>query len=223
MGIEANYRKYGEGALANYDYVDIANGLGYVELKGFTSSPAGVLTYNLDKNAMETGNTLPTLVDTHERRYTLINNGTSGAITFTTSAFNLPRIVKGKVYTNFTLVTSSTNTDTQIPTVTLYKNTDVLGSTSGAGTILSGDAINIAKTYNLSFNVSSTIIKRGDVLALKVSATSSGGNPRCWLEHDPLNRDVAQYVALTAGTHRAISAADNPTELNLFVPFKIDI
>lgn len=219
-GVPRVYRGLGEGALANYDYVDIANGLGYVEFKGYTSRPAGVLTYHLGKEVMETGYASTASIVSTERFAILVNEDTSGAVTFQTSEFNLPRILEGKVFVNFTLDTTLNNADSHIPSATLYLNDTELGTASGAS--IAGSAI--IHTYNLSFDVSKQKIKRGDVIKLKISSVSTdAGVSRVLLEHDPLNRDEDSYTFSGGDVRRNITASDYPTELNVFVPFRIDL
>jgi hypothetical protein len=218
MAIEAVYRKYGEAAVASYDYVDVAAGLGYVEFKGFTSRPAGVLTYHLGKEVMEPGYTSGAVLVNNERRSFVCNNDTSGGITFETSAFNLPRLLKGRVYTNFTLTHISTSAQAVTPTISLYKNTTLLGTCSGAA-VASGTPYH--QTYNLSFDVASTNIKRGDVLKLTISGAAVAA-AKTMVEHDPLNRDQASYTS-APDIYPGITATQYPTELNCFIPFKIDL
>jgi hypothetical protein len=218
MTIPVKYRSGGEAAVASYDYVDVANGLGYVEFKGLTSRPAGTLTYHLSKEVIEPGYTSGAVLVNNERRSFVCNNDTSGGIAFETSAFNLPKTIKGKVFTNFTLTQISTSAQACTPTIALYNNTTLLGTCSGAA-LATGTPYH--QTYNLSFDVTQTIIKRGDVLKLTISGAAAAA-AKTMVNHDPINRDQAAYTS-APDIFPGITASQYPTELNCWIPFKIDL
>lgn len=87
--------------LANYDYVDLSSGLGYVTYYGFADSVNGVATaYYLGGSTNLYSNTVS------------ISTATSSTTNFDSSPFKLPKIVSGKAYINFVVrntVASTTN------------------------------------------------------------------------------------------------------------------
>lgn len=212
MPIPVKYRSGGEGTIASYDYTDIADGSGIQLLYAFSSRPAGTLTYHLGKTALEPGNSNPALCTTHERRFKFNED----SVTFTTNTFNLPRVLKGKAFVNFTLDPTGAWGTTDAITITILKNTTTLATTTCEVSVAS-----TAVSFNLSMDIAKTIIKKGDTISLKFAAASGG--TQIYLEHDPINRDVEAYTDSGSASHLAITAANNPTACRLYLPFRIDL
>ena len=216
MVLPSIYRKYGEGSIASYDWTDIASGLGYVNFTCGTSSPAGTITYQLFKEAMEQGNSATDSL-LHER-YSVITNDTY--ITFALSAFNLATVIRGKVFVTFTVSAANGGTGNMMPTVQLLLNSTVLGTTTGSEITLASEI----KTWNLSFDVASVSAAPSDILYFKIKLTMQDAATvdHC-IYHDSLNRDRASFTPVAHGIFPAVTASLNPTELIVKVPFRIDL
>lgn len=223
MAIEAVYRKYGEGALANYDYIDIADGLGYTAFHGFTAQTSGAMNYYLSNQVLETGDASGSILsENHGQRSWLLANAGSGAgLSFSTSPFNLPRLVKGKAFVNFSLTAVTFYVPLKLtPYVGIYKNSTLLASTSGA---YFNSSVGASKTYSIALNLPSTNIKRGDVLTLIVSGSALTNDVYVYLNHDPINRSLPTHTYTGGAVFPGIVSSENPTELNCCIPFKVDI
>lgn len=209
--------------ITSYDFVDIAEGAGYVKFLCGSVSNSGTLSYIMLKEDIEVGNTSPTTVDTHERRYAWdIGTQNPGTITFTTSAFNTTKTINGVVYVIFTITSPHNNSagTTQTPAATLKRNTTQLGTVSGSGVKV---PVSTSKTYCLDFSVTNQIIAKGDTLSLTITITPGNADTaqRVYILHDPKNRNVAAYTNLSAWQVPAVTATDNPTEIACYIPFKI--
>lgn len=200
----------GENINVSYDWVDVADGTGVVELYCHTAGESGLFTYGMNRTALEPGSQENTYLGSHPRRYLF----QSGTVTFALSPFNTPRTVKGTAYLNFTLATlGNFGAGTNIFTGSVLKNSTTLGTASGS--------INVAgniKTYNLAVTIPQTNFKIGDTLKVAITSSTSG---TMTLEHDPQNRSVSSFL-MGGNTHAAITASENPTKCMAYIPFKID-
>lgn len=221
-----NYRTGGD-IQASYDFNDIANGLGYIEFIGQTSTEAAATTWGLTSNpALDPGElaVVLSLEAINPRWSVLMPHATTGSRSFTSTSFNLQRVIKGKVYVSFTIATSDNHDEATTLTATLYKNSTSIGSTTASVT---GDP-NQVSTYCMSFNVNQTTIAKGDTIKITISGSSANANSTdIMLYHDALNRDVdllnpPSVGGLNIGDYAAVTAATNPTEFILRVPFIIN-
>lgn len=209
MALPAVYRKGGKEFNVSYDWTDVADGTGIVELYCFAAGESGAFTYHLGKTAIEPGSMENTTPASHNRRFLFA----SSAVTFDLGEFNTPRIVRGNGMFNFTLATLGAFTGTAIVSAAILKNDTTLATASCSITI----AGNI-KSYNLQTPITQTNFKRGDNLKVKFWTTSSN----LMLEHDPQNRSISSFVvAGGAGTHAALTASENPSKCMVYIPFKI--
>lgn len=214
MALPIIYRGAGENPTANYDFSDISDGTGTQEYILFTSSPLGTLTYHMGRRVLDPGYTDPTTVANHELRSVITSTGK----TFELQAFTMPQIVKGTAFVNFTLSTTSSVGPNHTPTVTIYKNSTSIASTSGAFLI----STSTNKTYNLSLTIPRTMFKRGDQLKVKIECVSTGG--QVFVQHDPLERDVTGYTPTGAiGNHPAVTAATNTTKATAIIPYELNL
>lgn len=221
-----SFLRSSEGAVANYNYTDVANGSGYIVFTCGSTSNAGTLAYTLDEEAREVGNTDPTTVDAHERRFLaeIVASTTWAEVTFSTSPFNLPRTINGTAYFVFTLASPHNNTaaETQAPNVNLKINSTSIGNVSGSSVKIPASGV---KTYCLSLSITDKVIQKGDVLKLTFTMVSGGTSAaqRIAVLHDPLNRDVSAYTCFSTWNIPAVTASNNPSKFLAYIPFKIDV
>lgn len=207
MPVPIHYRRSAEGAIASYDYVDLAEGTGIVTVYGFGSDASGAITQALDRNIIEPG-TEQLLSGWYPKRSKI-----DAEQFFSLSAFNLPKTVKGNCYITFTWVTFvNSGTVVRQIRVKVYKNTTLLATEE---TTTHSTAATKTYTTNLKIPISLTHFKKGDVF--KVSFIGIGsGDGNCYLMHDPENRDFTEAAP-------NITAATNPTALKVYIPFRIDL
>jgi hypothetical protein len=74
------------------------------------------------------------------------------------------------------------------------------------------------KTYNLNLTIPQTNFAKGDVFGVKFSAYDDQNGGTYEICHDPLSRDIA-----ASGAMPTVNATNNPTDINIQLPFKIDI
>jgi hypothetical protein len=220
-GVPEVFRSGGGNAVASYDYTEIASGLGYVEFTCATSSPAGTLTYHLTDKAFEVGYTNPSSVVNYERAFNILypTTGRNVTLDFVSSPFSLARTLKGKCFIQFTITNSAGSTGTLTPTISLLVNSTVVGTTTGA---VSSPDPSVIKTYCVSFDLTQTVVKKGDTLTLRINATTAS-DVNYYLYHDPLNRSHAGYTPLGKSAVPTIDATQNQTKLTALIPFRIDL
>lgn len=205
-------------SIASYDYVEIAEGTGIVEFNAFTTDAGtdGSHNYHLSRFTLDPGQTSTDPTNSH--RYSYIGTS-SNAKTFLLSPFNKPQTLKGTGYVQMTITTSNQgNGDSATPVVEIYKNSTLLVTATGK-TILTVSAI---RTIALSFTIPQTHFAIGDQLKVKIYCNLSGAR-RPFLWHDPINRDVTGFTPQgSLGTLPAVTASENPTQLKVFIPFRLD-
>lgn len=196
-----------EPSVITYDWIDVASKTGYILFDGFTDSSG---SYHLSANA------------SYSKDVSLVTGNLQGTSseygTFTTSSFNYPARMSGDMYVFFSFDNAagagSGDADAKIE-VKIYHNTDLL-TTLDSHTI-SAAAASDAETAVISYTVSDTNIKIGDVLKITLKAYETGGSRACTvrLGCDPTN----------AGDTNIDTSADgcSTARLILAVPFKIDI
>ena len=183
--------------IVSYSYTDIAEGTGIINFKGFSTHSSTATTYALSTNDLYSG-TVSTKT-----------GHTALTINFDTTPFNRPQTAKGVAYISAGI--GGTNGQTPTITCTVYKNTTAISSgiTTGAVTTdgTTGNMVLIA------IPLTETHFSVGDYLRLKVVlSASSGAGDYHELGHDPKGRDTPSYI----------TGADVTTELNFFVPFRIE-
>jgi hypothetical protein len=211
MAIPDTFGQEEEQVIASYSFTDIADGTGVVTFYAFSSTVAGTYNYFLGSSALDSGNVDPTTVNSHNRRFKLTNNN----VTFSLSAFNLPRIVRGTAFVTFTLATTDGHgAGTGTINVSILKNSSTLATTTCTNV-----GNNTVKSYNISLNISETLFKKGDILKLKFDTTDS----QIYVMHDPLDRNITGYNDLATNAVPAVTASENPTKCVVFIPFRIDL
>lgn len=141
----------GQRAVANYDYVDIANGLGYNTF--YINPTLGLNGKDFPNNAEPDTDPIATFA--------------SGDNNFDTSPLNSPRVVKG----NAVVVVRTAGYTGRTIAFRVYLvrgGTETAISASVNGTVAATNYTNVA-----SITLTQTTFKKGDILRLKV--TTSGG------------------------------------------------
>ena len=203
MPIQNNYETGGR-ALANYDYSDLASGVGYQTFYGLAVNEglSGALSYILSENVRPTtqiGDSETASVVTIHTSGAFINAESDPAdsfdIDFDLSAFNLSRTLKGTAIAqipwgqNYTpsgalsgaIICSIRKwdgaTETDIASAAVQKRIN----TSGTQYILSTLEIPITEAWTFSDGEVLRVTVEGRVLA-------SSGNAQIGMAHDPIDR-----------------------------------
>ena len=204
-----------ESAIASYDYTDIADGAGYTTFDCFATTSSTATAYIMARNGSRTS---PGVISA------LFNNTTgTQTVEFITSAFNTPRILKGKVLlyiSHGSLTTNSSHPATSYVTATLKQNSTSLGSAiSPTGT--TGATIDTIFVHQnvLEINITTPVnIKIGDTLTLSVVQTCGAGgisNKVFYIWFDPLDTAITSSYTVNPTT------ADS--YLKVRIPFKIQL
>lgn len=208
-----SFIKSSEGSLASYDWTDLGEGTGIVELYGFTNDAAGTLGYILDKNAMELSQ--EGIVATGDEVRTDIS---TTATTFSLNAFNMPKVIKGICYINFTWIlrNNAAPVATAKVTVAIYKNASLLVTGDTQTFTIAAAPATTAHTEVVALTIPITNFKKGDIFKVKFTGVQVTGNITVFLHHDPYNKDFTS-------TTPNVTAATNTTRLRVYVPFRIDV
>lgn len=211
--LPSNFRgRYPSSAIASYDYTDLADGTGIVELYAFSSKPGGTLNYHLGKTALEVGGFVGDTTNAPTERRFLFNNN---SVSFDLGDFNSVRTVKGTAFVNFTICTLGGLSGAQTVTISILKNSTELASTTITTSAVAGDVT----SYNVFMDIARTQFKKGDNLILKFACTES---LHICLEHDPKNRSIASSWLIGGKSHAAVDATNNPTKCTVYIPFEIN-
>jgi len=205
MGINNTYQAGSPGAIASYDYTDLDSGTGIVTYNGGVSEASGASVKYLDKNVFDCGTQVLTGGD-----YTRSNMNT--AQTFSLSAFNLPKVIKGNFYTSFTTAYDNTNDCSWWVFIEVLQNSDVIASEYSE---TYADTVDAIRTHLVKIAIPQTKYKKGDVFSVRYTAIKVTGSSVIYLHHDPTNRDYGGTPGITAST--------NPTRLKIYIPFKINL
>lgn len=218
MALPVVYRGGGEQSIASYDYVDLADGIGYVTLYGSVTqiSSAGLLTKSTIYSDLIT------------RQGTI--TGTAGAKCFDIdfdNVINKPLVIRGKAYINIPMVgyQQAADGDTFVwPECYLRKwdGTTETNIATASGAMIRHNFTSPTHTYYhprmslVVLDVPLTRFKKGETLRLTVEAwgcENTTGTSIMNIGHDPKNRtDSASNFQST----------DN-TQLMFFLPTVIDL
>lgn len=233
MAIQEKIPVLQSSAIASYDYQDIADGTGieifygcFLELnteQGETPSYTSILT---SENSF-----IPKLIVNTVFRSAL-GLTTSYSIyagyekTFNLTAFNSPRIIRGRALIQncfcARLTTGASNTTRTKIKYTLQKNGVEIASAFSEYLEASADVYGSPKLVSVYIDVPQTNFKRGDVLSLKMEAwgkyvVSPGSDTYLKFGADTLNRDDP------AGDITPSTEVQETTQLKVYIPFKINI
>jgi len=207
MGVPQVYRKSSEPAIASYSYIDIANGLGYQKFYLATLEDDDNTHYILNTNSIYSS-----VIESNQI------NTTDKTLTFSTSDFNLPKVVKGEAYicigyeNNYGIQTDGT-CEVKVQKTSGGSTTDLCSYTGFDSSISSK---NDGVVFSFKLDLTETNFKRGDILKVLIhlDGDSSGGLHQS-VGHDPMNRDGSN---ITPSTQSSTTTASF-----ILVPFKIDL
>ena len=198
MGMPAIYRKQGEGALASYDYLDYASGVGYKKyyLCGADTSAGDI--YFLTN--------LPIASDT----YVMSTVGTCD-IDFDLNFVN-PAIIGGECWINYTMITGGPGTN-GIFQFNIYHVR--AGAETLLGTITDGTTTGTNTNRKcVKFTISKKAIAIGDILRVNVIVTRTLGAAGPTWYYDPSSRQT--FTETSTGSTL-------PSDCVIYMPFKIDL
>jgi len=199
MPVPVVYSKSQEGAIASYNYTDIAEGTGVVVFQGFQTQISGANALHIaDTNIYSAGNS--------------DSSGTSW--TFNTSAFNAPRTMKGTAYvrysTNYTGA-SSEICDQKVSINHVDADNNVTELASAELPRITSAGSGILNNFVAPLTIPKTNFKKGESIRIIVTAVVSGGTT--YIGHDPANRNGALVTP----------AATYPTKFEAYIPFDLDL
>jgi len=207
--IPETYQGSTERIITSYNYTDIADGTGVIELHPFASTDSTGESYLMAQQHNYYSD--PQLTNVHIAPPS--HHGTK-TVYFALTAFNTPKEVKGDAILSgsFRVDVSSGGGATGFIVFTLQKYDGSTATDIGTITTETISSTN-TQTFVLKITTTKTHFKKGEILRLKALLDISSGtdtNADTILAHDPSNRDAGD-----------ITAATNPTDLILAVPFNI--
>jgi hypothetical protein len=193
--IPSNFPIPGEGAIASYNYTDIADGTG-VTIFYLTQTKAGSL--------------LTTAAIPSEAVY----KRNSQSLNYDLAPFNSPRTIKGTAYVSIGIYQSTANGLTSWICQIKKESGGVVTTCSSAitGTLPSGNGGHLMAITHIP--LTQTHFKKGDILRLNIEITNSNGDTD--FGQDPLGRDGGQFSS-------AVTAPTITTVSKLYMPFKLDL
>lgn len=195
-----NFPTLAPAAIASYDYIDLASGLGVVNFKGFTTRVSGAsVSYALGTNDVYS--------DT-------VGRYTSGALqatmVFDSSPFNLPRTADGTAYVSLGVAGKATATMSGGCVIQKWNGTTATAISSPVmSQSYTASAGYLSHMFLLPLPLTQTRIAKGEQLRLIVYFFADEESE---MGHDPQGRDGL-----------VVSGANVTTKLNLYMPFKTDV
>jgi hypothetical protein len=226
MTITKHYLKSSEGAIATYDYFDIAEGTGMKKFYGLSAKTSGSTTYALSTEAVlsAAGNITN---DTTEESKSSADTGSAAYAEasewdFDLAAFNLPKIIKGTAIINYSILARETDASQAFG----YFKFKLIRDSGGTETIMGSTESQIVDAADTTYPeklsgcvkiaLTQTHFKKGDILRLTVEAwmshQSGGNNTFLHLPHSPQNRNTTNFTATA-----------NQSKLEAYVPFQLDL
>lgn len=211
MGVPIVYRKKGETTLANYDYVDIATGTGYIKLYAGGTYANGISGGNLSNITYYANPSVSTTNTTGGAAWAKVIDRDFDTL------LNKPMTFKGKAIINLTFGMSQSTSGTGSSFIQA-KFRKWNGTTETDLVTISGQAINIGataaelNTFAMNMEIPQTNFKRGETLRMTIEVWSmrDSGTTSTSVYYDPMNRDTTG----TAGT---------PTTLIVQMPVRITL
>lgn len=206
MPVPRIYRQSGDPTLVNYNFTELASGLGYVNLYLADVHPSN--TYMLTTNSFYSVSGA-----------LVVESAATLNADFSTTV-NLPFITKGKAIINIPTLAYCDSAGPKSPdrtfTLSIKKNSTVL--VSGAVTLDYGSLATGAKLFKniaLPLEIPTTKFNNGDVLTLNMDV-STDGTSTCYtyIGDDPANRD-----GNTLSGHSELQY----TAARMFLPIKADL
>lgn len=207
--IPETFPAQGGRASANYDFIDVANGLGFVRFLGYTTETNGGIAYSFTNDT-----------SLNSRSIESSDTTTSVTWTFNSSVFNLPRTMKGTAIMDFQgqLDTNAGNTGTLFFTVTV-SHVSSGGTVTSLGsaithTISRGSAGTVFSRFVIPIALTQKIFKFGDKIRVAVVSTATyGATGIVSIAHDPSGKAGTIFTPV----------ATYPTTFDAYMPFRIDL
>ncbi|MCK9371376.1 hypothetical protein M0R04_15790 [Candidatus Dojkabacteria bacterium] len=214
MPLEQIYNSQ-DNAIKSYSFTDIVSGKGYKKFYGAeTLSGAGTAGYILSPEVIGSNTIVKTVA---------VGAGFTKVIDLDfTTTFDTTATIEGDAIVSFTAGTTSAtsgNRSTYKVVAEVYQNATFLASGATAIIPKSSDT-GVQGTYSIMLDIAKTDFIEGDVLKLNMEVwseeTTDSGTCLTGIGIDPRGRDdpTAGFVPIDAGSD---------TELEFYVPFKIDI
>jgi len=220
--IPKKFLKSGEGAVASYNWTDIAEGTGLVQFYGGASGLEGDRIYIMHQDPFYT---------TEKNGGSSKSEATTSLLvdkTFSLEPFNSPRVLIGTAWVTFARTIGWQNnsgvvwefwdvidiinvtTDEVLTTFTSEKFV-----TTGTGT----GAQSKTEMRIHRFSISTSSLKKGEALGVRIRVygkiNTGTWNKNAYISYDPLNRDDGSF---TPSTNEDIESV-----LRIKIPFKIDL
>ena len=195
----------------NFDWVDFAAATGHIEYDGFNAVDSGgdnyVLIQSDNKNAVTASSSL-----TQVNKFTEIttNSGICFDEDFDLTKFQLPRTLEGDAFVRCSLDATGVSHNAVIITAKLRKwdgssETEIASTASDSFTLSTGTE----PSRSLKIPVPRTHFKKGEILRLTITISSSSSATIFRIAHDP--HDNAE-LNFTTGNSRCL----------VIVPYKLD-
>lgn len=216
MTIRKIFQTGGGPALANYDYTDIASGLGYIKFYlAANSISGGTIAYMLTDNTFYSD----------PGPYTTISIAAGEDQTidaYATTAFNSPRTIKGLALANVNFGATQGST-TGSPSILRVKcilekedaaaaDTTIIEAISDDVTLSVNANSYVYATTSIPLQCPQTLIKKGEKVKLKITfivSTYAGSAITVRLFNDPVGRDADS------------GSSNDYTDSAVHIPFKI--
>lgn len=218
-------------ALANYDYSDIASGVGYsifygANLADGTTSGAYVLTDNIIySNKITTWESFDYIDGPSNYKPFDIN--------FDTSSFNAPRIIAGDLIVSVPLGIGKAGADTGGACTANISGAAILYDGTTETTIATfrstdftvADTIQDYKVLSTKVPITATHFKPGEKIRIKIqvyTGVPASHTRLIGIGHDPQNTPDPETLGVGATIYDGANTTYGPTTMEVHVPFRID-
>lgn len=220
MTIPIRYNTRGGDAIASYNYTDIAEGTGIIVFYGTADATSAAAKYVLTQQSSILGQTVE-----------YMGNPANGApalmadYDFDLPAFNMPKIISGKMFISIPTAGINNTADDAYPTeyfiIKLRKydgaEHEIASVQTSSHSYNLFDASKVSYNYLTEMDVPQTSFKRGDVLritALYYAGKDNAVNISVGFAFDPTNNYTGSVYTSTLG---------KTSQMKFYVPFKIDL
>jgi hypothetical protein len=208
MTITNKFLEGGEGAVASYDYTDLAEGTGITEFFGYTHKETTTIGYGLSTKELYSNDIYTKGTPTSNDLQKVLDLDFDVAL-------NLPKTIKGKLKVSISALHHATNNAITYFIIKLRKwdgttETEIANCQTGSHTGTS--TADFYVNFLSEITVPATHFKKGETIRLTVEAWHDATDytvSYCYLYHDPKNRNASGSTPYT-------------TQLIFQVPFKLD-
>lgn len=229
MVVPIRFPKIPAASLANYNWIDAAEGTGIVVYYGFSTEDNGTTTYGMT-------------TDTPHSNTVLTFGETTGAaaekvldLDFDLE-YNLPKTIKGKFYASVPFVQGNTDLNYHADSWIVVKvrkwdgasETEIASNTKSTVKSTASAEVRSFIVFIEIDIATATTFAVGDSLRVTVELwleRLAANNGRGALFHDPADRthDSAQDNGYSAGVDSALDEDAGVTQLKFYVPYKLDL